>query len=237
MQTANCFGKRLRRFALAWWLSSIAALAGASAIAAEAPAPEERSPPACALDVATVLRSLAALPGVEARFVEERHIVLLERPLQTSGVIYYAAPDLFARHTEAPSASVLVVEARQVRLIRGDDQETIPIDVAPIVKPLLRGFLAVLQGDLDALGADYSLALQPDPDCVRWVLTLTPRAAPLQDAVARIVVEGQGALVAATELVERNGDRTRTVYTTVDPARTFTAAEKTTVFRLTPGAE
>lgn len=232
MLTANYCGRRLTRFAIACCLSGCAGLASVRPLAAELPVAGAAAPESCRYELGELLRTFAALPGIEARFVEERHIALLERPLQTSGVIYYAAPQLFARYTEAPAPSVLIIEAEQIRLLRGDEVESIAIDVAPVVKPLVKGFLAVLQGDRAALDEAYALDLQPDASCVRWVLTLTPKAAPLRDFVSRIVIEGQGSEVTVSELSEPNGDRTRTTYTTIDGTRRFSAEEKAKVFRL-----
>src|SRR6185312_8153260 len=96
-------------FACTAWLAS----AGASAqSAAKPPSPSTAPPPSAAEPVARLSQLMAAfsrMPGLEARFVEEKRIGMLARPLTSSGRLYFARPGLLLRRVEQPQQSEVII--------------------------------------------------------------------------------------------------------------------------------
>src|SRR5689334_3239312 len=63
---------------------------------AGAPKPEA----AVAIDATGLLRAFSGMPGLEARFREEKRIALLARPLTSEGRLFFTHPGLLLRRVE-----------------------------------------------------------------------------------------------------------------------------------------
>ena len=54
-------------------------------------------------DARTLLRALATVEGLEAKFIEDKHLALLRAPLSSKGRLYFTRPGHMARmHRRAP---------------------------------------------------------------------------------------------------------------------------------------
>ena len=63
--------------------------------------------------LAQLIADLAAIPGLEAHFSEEKRLALLEEPLVSEGSLYYARPDRLRRSVEQPVRSTLVLRGAE----------------------------------------------------------------------------------------------------------------------------
>jgi len=210
---------------------SLAGLAGEAARAgsAEAPAP---APPG----LEALLAGFRELPGVSARFREERRIALLREPLVSSGRVYFAPPDRLARHVEAPLRSTALLEGGE--LLYGGDGESHRVDLAtnPAVRAFVDAFRMLLAGDLAGLQALYEVGLAEDGEAPReWTVALRPRSAPLRGAIASIELQGRDRTLLELRIRETNGDETRMDFSEVRTDHRFTDAELAELFRL-PGS-
>lgn len=190
------------------------------------------APPAPAPGLEALLAAFAEMPGLQARFVEEKHLALLAVPLRSEGALYYAPPGHLVRHTTKPARSVLLVEPDRVRF--GDDRkvETIDLGSRPVVRMFVESFVKILQGDEAALRRLYTIQLVERPGGDRaWSLSLRPRISPMDKIFERIDLEGVGLSVSTMTMTEVDGDRTVTTFADVDTARVFSAAERSRLFR------
>ena len=96
---------------LCWLLHGGPGLAG-SDVAAGGTAADRTA----ATDLEGLMHLLAGSGGVRASFRETKHLSLLSSPLETEGVLYFAPPDLLARHTSRPGRSSVVIRGDQVEL-------------------------------------------------------------------------------------------------------------------------
>ena len=196
---------------------------------------EEGAPPPAAApeaELGALLRRFKGLPGLAARFREERRLALLEEPLVDEGRLYFAPPGRLARHVERPSPSAVLIEERRLRLWDGKETREVPLDKSPVARELVAGFLLILAGDEPGLRRLYEVELRRLEGEDRWRLVLRPRAKPLLDAIARLEFVGQGLVVERMLLVETGGDETETTFSEVDPAHTFGPEEAARVFAL-----
>ena len=53
----------------------------------------------------TLLARFSKIPGLSAKFREEKHMTLLARPLVNEGTLHFAPPHRVARHVTKPSLS------------------------------------------------------------------------------------------------------------------------------------
>lgn len=159
---------------------------------------------ACAFDLATLQQQLGASMVVRGQFVQEKHLRALAQPLTSTGHFVLAREQGLLWLLEQPLAQDYRIGAAgiarrtplgwqaQRQQAHGSQQQ--------------RLFLAVLQGDSDALQRDFALELQGQADA--WQLRLIPRSSLLQQIFSHIEIRG-GALVEEIVLHESQGDHTR----------------------------
>jgi outer membrane lipoprotein-sorting protein len=203
-----------------------AAVLAAVVLASAAPAaePEAKEP----VSVEALLARFRAFPGLKAHFREVKKLTLLKAPLISEGTLYFAPPDRLARQTTSPAPSRLVVDGRQVSFVDAEGTQSIPLEGNPVVRLFVDAFLKVLAGDRAALERIFAIDLRASAR--GWVMTLSPRLAPMTDVIERVVFEGRGGLVDRLVIREQGGDETVTTFSAVDVGRRYTAEEKARIF-------
>jgi len=197
--------------------------------AAPAPAASTKAP----VDVDALLGGLAKAPGLYARFREVKHITLLQQPLVSEGSIYFAPPARFARHTEKPIKSTLVVDGNQLAFGDADGHESMNLGANPVAKLFADSFVMLLSGNRAGLEKMFSMQLTPGT-ANDWRLVLTPRVAPMDKMIKKLELRGRGLAVDELDVHETSGDWTETRFTDVDLKRRYSAAEQARIFKL-PG--
>ena len=208
-------------------------LAGSSP-AESAPTPRTRTTPSSPTSLAELLAAFAAMPGLEARFEEEKSMALLARPLRSRGRLYFAPPSTLLRRVEAPRAQDILIAQDRVEIIDESGRQTIDLATRSEVRPLVESMLWIFTGNLSALERVYVIDFQRLEDDAtgvgRWQLRLVPRDAPLSQLVAELRVRGRGLAAETLELEETSGDRTVTRIFEADPTRRFDAGEAQALF-------
>jgi len=161
--------------------------------------------PAWALDLPQLMALLAERRSGEARFTEQRFVSGLDQTLLSSGVLRFAAPDRFERHTEQPRAESMVVQGNQVTLERGGRKRRLALDAVPEVAAMVAAVRGTLTGDAGALQQYFEPAVAGTP--ALWSLTLTPRDERLSATVRQLRIDGQHADLRSVELLLADGDR------------------------------
>ena len=211
-------------------LAVVSILVGLSTEPARAAAPAAAAATRITRD--ELVTALRAVPGVEARYKEERRLALLAVPLVSEGRIHFAPPNKLARHQTSPSKASVVVDGKRLRF--GDDVGKDDIDLAsnPVVAVFVDSFLQVLAGDADALEKHYTIEFTggTTTDARAWTMTLRPKAAPMTKIVERITLRGREAVVRELEVHEVGGDSTLTTFSNVDITHKYSEEEIARVF-------
>ena len=192
------------------------------------PAPAAKAPPT----IDALLAGLAKAPGLYARFTEEKHLTLLQQPLVTTGSIYFAPPARFARVTEKPMPSTLVVDGNQLRFGNADGQESMNLGANPVARLFADAFVMLLSGNRTGLERIFKMQLVPAPGGEDWRLVLTPRVAPMDKMIKELELRSRGFIVKELTVRESSGDWTHTTFSDVDLARRYSAAEQARIFKL-----
>lgn len=150
---------------------------------------------------------LAAHPGGTVRFVERRHMAMLDAPLVSRGEMSYRAPDWLERRTLSPRPERLLLDKDTLTLERDQRRMSMPVSQRPEVEAFVASIRSTLQGDRAALERHYRVALQGQPE-KRWTLTLEPLQARLRGIVTQIVISGVGVAVDRIDYTQSDGDRT-----------------------------
>lgn len=182
---------------------------------------------------AELFAQFAKMPGLEARYAEEKHVGLLTIPLQSSGVLYFMRGGYLARVVQKPRPSLLAITPTQLRMEDDNGVEVVDLRQSPELRLFVTSLARVFAGDRKELSSSYRLEFAPQADDKSaWTLTLTPRAKPLTNMVKSLRLRGSGYSVAQIEMHEPNGDHSVMSVASADAEREFSAKEKLELFGL-----
>ncbi len=182
----------------------------------------------------TLIASFAAMPGLSARFHEEKQLSLLQVPLQSDGVVYFAPPDRLVRHVEKPVPSTLLLRGDELVMGTIAEQHAINLVREPEVRSFVDAFRLVLAGDLPGLRGRYSILFRDTDTEGGWRIALVPRSERLVHVISGIEFTGTDLVLREMRVVQANGDTTTTRFHDVDRNRRFSADELDALFRLAP---
>lgn len=219
------------------------ALAAAPRLALAEPAP---SPLASPKTAAELFQKLATLKGLEASFVETKHMALLRMPLKSEGTLFYMRPGYLLRQVTTPKPSQVLITPQSLELRDAQGTRTMDLRSRPDVKMFVESFLKVLAGEREALEKVFEIQFArvdapkgdvpagvPAPE---WALTLTPKSAPLNQIVRKLTLSGSGYAVQTIEVLETKGDSATTVLRVKSVDRVFSDAEKQRLFGIARAA-
>jgi hypothetical protein len=215
------------------WLGPLVTIALFAAAPGGAASPQSDAQSAAGGDVAPagelarLLAGFAAMPGITARFREERHLALLAAPLVSHGEIAFSPPDRLRRQVTDPVESLMLVRDGEMVLRDPHGSRAIDLSSQPMVQIFVDGITLLLAGDLDGLLAHYRMRFEPG-DAERgtgWSLQLEPRVSPLDEVIASISFGGRGQELESLVVIETSGDETRTRFSEVDGGRHFSKQE------------
>lgn len=170
---------------------------------------------AASLDVARLMELLRASRPARATFHETRHLAILDRPVESTGVLEFTPPGRLEKRTTGLNAERVVADGDSLAVERNGRRQVFALRDHPQVAVLIEGLRGTLAGDRAALEKVYRLRVEGREE--RWTLTLEPRDAALTRVVRRIVVGGFGAQVRRVEIEQGDGDRSVMVVTPVAP--------------------
>jgi len=155
----------------------------------------------------SLMQRLAQVKSSKAKFVERKHLRMLNAPLEFSGTLVYTAPGHLEKHTLLPKPETLILKGDTLSVedkVR-NRRRTLSLQDYPVVWAFVESIRATLAGDLQSLNRFYQVSLEGTEQ--QWVLVLKPRDAGMQRFVDRIRVSGQMSSVRTIEVIEAEGDR------------------------------
>jgi hypothetical protein len=158
-----------------------------------------------AFELLQLMQILAQNKGGKAQFTEKRSIAMLEQTLESSGRLWFEAPDTFVRETLEPRREKLVVVGNQLTLTQGTRVRTLALDATPEAAVMVEAIRGTLTGNRDALERYFKANVSGDAR--QWRLDLAPRDWRLQAQVRSIRVSGRDAVVREVAVTLADGDR------------------------------
>jgi hypothetical protein len=141
-------------------------------------------------------------------FTELHVSSILDRPLESSGELFYDAPDRLEKRTTKPRPERMVLEKGQLSFERRHKQYHVALADVPQATPYIEGIRATLAGDRSALERVFRIAFEGTPD--QWTLRLTPLDAQVAAEVASVRIDGSSDVVKTVTVQLVNGDRSIT---------------------------
>ena len=164
------------------------------------------SPAACAAwDVQQLMDSLAQNKSGRATFVEKKYIAVLDKPVESSGELIYAAPDGLEKRTLKPRPESMIVKGGELLVERGRQKHRLQLQAYPELAAFIDSIRGTLAGDRKALERNYRLSVEGAPE--RWTLLLQPLDEKMQAVVQRIAISGVREQVRGIEITQADGDR------------------------------
>lgn len=210
----------------------------ASADSESAPSDAElREASRARVDLGALLASFRAMPGLEARFTEEKKLALLARPLKSEGTIYFLPGVALLRATESPKKSEILIagdyltireSGRDLEGGQAGKIERLDLRAMHAVRPLVEGLLMLFTGDRAALERAFSADLKSEG--AEWELQLAPKDSQLAHLLERMTIRGSGYLVRTIVIKERSGDESTMRILEANPRRRFSAEERASLF-------
>lgn len=180
-----------------------------TALAALIAAAASCTPPVAGADwgVEQLMQALGGVQSSTARFVERKHVTILNAPLESSGTLVYAAPGRLEKHTIAPKTESLVLDGGQLTIENQaqGERRTFALQEHPVIWAFVEGIRSTLAGDLATLTRFYRVGLEGNER--RWRLTLKPSEPRMQGVVREIRISGDRNWISAIEIIETGGDR------------------------------
>lgn len=219
MRSSSASMRKLHRALLVVLLLAVPALSTAQ------DTPTENTPQS----LTALLTAYTKLGGLEAQYVEEKHMGLLAKPLTSEGRIYFARPGLLLRKVEKPFASTIVITPKQVRMTDSSGTQAIDLASRPDVRPFVETMVWLLSGDAESIKSTYDVTFKREQGSA-WLLQMVPKQAPLTQIIERMEIHGEGLSVREIEVHETSGDHSVTRIVNANPKRIFSPAERKKLF-------
>ncbi|MBX3609930.1 MAG: outer membrane lipoprotein carrier protein LolA [Hydrogenophaga sp.] len=153
-----------------------------------------------------LMARLATNAGGTVRFVELRHLAMLDAPLRSTGEMIYNPPDWLERRTLRPRAERVLLYKDTITIERERTRMSVQIAQRPEVQAFVASIRSTLRGDRAGLERHYKLQLQGS--LRRWTLVLEPIEPAMRAIVTRITLNGDDINVRHIEYAQADGDRT-----------------------------
>jgi outer membrane lipoprotein-sorting protein len=157
--------------------------------------------------VEDLMRSLGQVRSAKARFVERKHLAILNEPLELSGTLIYTAPGRLEKHTLSPNPESLVLQQDTLTIDSkaAGKRRTLALSDYPVVWAFVESIRSTLAGDLQTLRRFYQVTLEGDEGA--WLLLLKPIERKMRGVVSEIRIGGRANWINTIEILETEGDR------------------------------
>ena len=155
-------------------------------------------------DIDRLMRGLAQIRSDHASFVEKKFIAMLDKPVESSGDLFYTAPDRLEKRTLKPKPESMTVDAGTLVMERGRQVHRLQLQDYPELAAFIDSIRGTLAGDRKALERNYRLSLEGTAE--RWTLQLLPLDEKMRAVVARVRIAGARDAVRSVEITQADGD-------------------------------
>ncbi|WP_223246743.1 LolA-related protein [Sulfuriferula thiophila] len=155
-------------------------------------------------DIDQLMHSLAQTRSGHASFVETKSIAMLEQPIESSGELFYTAPDRMEKRTFKPKPETMVVDGDNLLIERKQQKYRLQLPDYPELAAFINSVRGTLAGDRKALERTYQLSLEGTAQ--NWTLQLIPVSARMKQVVTRIRIAGVNDEVRSIDIMQADGD-------------------------------
>lgn len=165
-------------------------------------------------NVEQLMQTLAQAKPSRATFIEKKHISLLDKPVESSGELFFTAPDYLAKRTLKPKPESLIVEGDRLLIERGSKTYYFQVQSHPELAIFINSIRGTLAGDIVSLQRNFSLQL--DGTAEKWTLQLSPTHEKIKAQLQHIRIAGRNDQVRSIEVSQADGDHSTMTITPSD---------------------
>lgn len=163
------------------------------------------------LDIDELMQALASVPSGHASFVEKKSIAILEKPVESSGELFYSAPDRLEKRTLKPKAENMLLDKDKLIVEQRGKKRVLALQNYPEIAAFIDSIRGTLAGDRKSLERTYQLSLEGDAQ--NWNLILLPIEDKMKKIVAKISIAGSGNVLQTIDILQADGDSSRMTIT------------------------
>lgn len=152
-----------------------------------------------------LMKALAQRQHGEVSYEETDYLAVLDRPLQSSGVLIYDAPGHLEKRTLKPKKESLILEGDELTVRRGHRTYRMQMSAYPQVAPLVDAMRDTLAGNEAALEKVFKVGFTGTAD--DWKLELAPLDEEVARKVSRVQIMGAHDEIRTVAILEVGGDR------------------------------
>ena len=168
-------------------------------------------------DVEQLMQMLAQTRSGHVRFVETKTIAMLDKPVESSGELFYKAPDHLEKRTLKPKPETMVLDQGLLQVERGRQKHSLRMQDYPELAAFIDSIRGTLAGDRQALERNFRLSL--DGSRQNWNLRLVPANDKMLAVVKRIDIAGEKEIVKRIEISQADGDSSLMLIEPIDADR------------------
>lgn len=151
-----------------------------------------------------LMQTLAATRSGHASFVEIKSIAMLDKPVESSGELFYTAPDRLEKRTLAPKPESMLLDKDKLIVEQRGKKRVLALQNYPEVAAFIDSIRGTLAGDRKALERTYTLNVTGNE--ANWELFLAPIEDKLKKVVAKISIAGSGNALQTIHILQADGD-------------------------------
>lgn len=151
-----------------------------------------------------LMHTLAQTRSGHAAFVERKSIAMLDKPVESSGELFYAAPDRLEKRTLKPRPESMLLDRGTLTIEQKGKKRVLQLQSYPEVAAFIDSIRGTLAGDRAALERAYRLSLEGDAQ--NWTLELVPLDAKMKKVVAKILMSGAQDQLKTIQIDQADGD-------------------------------
>jgi outer membrane lipoprotein-sorting protein len=157
-------------------------------------------------DIDQLMQDLSKIRSNRATFVEKKYIAIIDKPVESSGELFYTAPDRLEKRTLKPKPELMILEQSTLIIERGRQKYRLSLQDYPELSAFIDSIRGTLAGDRKALERSFRLSLTGTAE--QWTLQLLPLGEKMQSVIKHIRVAGMRDVVRSIETQQADGDRT-----------------------------
>ncbi len=155
-------------------------------------------------NLALLMQELAKVRSDHSSFVEKKFIAMLDKPVESSGELYYTAPGHLEKRTLKPKPESLTVDKDMLIIERNHQTHRLQLQNYPEIAAFIDSIRGTLSGDRAALERNYQINLSGTSE--HWILQLLPTDPKMQKVAKQIRILGEGNALDSIEIIQADGD-------------------------------
>jgi outer membrane lipoprotein-sorting protein len=165
--------------------------------------PSQQAQPGFTL--AQLMSLLAQRKQGEVKFSETDYLQVLDRPVKSSGVLVYEAPDHLEKRTLKPKQESMILEGDELTVQRGHRTYRMQLSAHPQAAPYVDAIRDTLAGNEAGLEKVFKVGFTGTR--AQWRLELAPLDEGAARKVRRVEIVGAEDVIRSVEILQADGDR------------------------------